>query len=285
MTNILLFQKMQDECELSYVQTNRYFGHLLYTIDHENHGDYLTKLFGATPLADLSKCIFHLREHIRKEADDFIRKLRAHGPYMSLHIRSVYTNKFDIKPAMDCVNHMLKTGVIKNFFLATDFDEYEALARSYAQQKDAMLTIQKQLQSSDRVHKYSPQHIFDSYDLRDDMEDAMKEYRILNQADYCGATSMEFSTFSQVSLSSGRCKYIDVVLGENCFSSNITSSYSHIKKISPNPPQDLIESTVTKRQTERLYKSMQKKKVSHYFPCISTPDIQSFWKEAVQGKC
>ena len=284
MTDISLFQKMQDECELIYVQANRYFGHLLYTIDHENHGDYLTKLLGPTPLTDLSKCMFQIREHIRKEADEFVKKLRAHGPYMSLHIRSVYTNKYDIQPAIECANHMLKSGVIKKLFLATDFDQYQTLARSFMQPRDAMVTIQKQLQTSEGARKYSSDRIFDSYDLRDDMEDAMKEYRIINQADFCGATSMEFSTFSQVSLSTGQCKYVDVLLGENCFSTN-TSSSSLAKKISHNPSQDMIKKMSKKQQTERLYKSMQKKKVSHYFPCISTSNIEIFWKEAVQGKC
>jgi hypothetical protein len=282
LNNVWLFDKMQQECEILYVQTNRYFGDLLYTIDHEHHGDYLNKLMGPHPLMALSYCIFRVRKDIRQKSDVLLSKLHERGPYMSLHIRSYYTEKSDIYPAMECINQLLRNDVIKNVFLSTDFDEYEALARSLVRPSDAVITLKKELETTKKSLLHNHQQL-DSYDLRDNMVEAMQDYHLLKKADYCGATAMGISTFSQVSLASGSCTYIDVSLGHKCFPLGKKLQRPQ-KVISPNHP--VVPSEMSSSELERISKSLKKIKTVHYFPCISSrPDIESFWKEAVEGKC
>merc|ERR1711871_450495 len=268
--------------------TNRYFGKFLYTLDHDQRQDYLLKLMGPTPLYHLRNCIFRLKNNIKDEAQWIISKLRNFGAYMSLHMRSVYSTRDGVEKAMHCVNKMLKLGAIEKVFVATDYDELEALARGMIQPPDAMMTMKKELETREKARKHNKE-LFDSFDIRDEMLDAMEEYHVLNQAQYCGSSSMEFSTFSQTALISGSCEYVDVSLGENCFVNNTNDRYvAPDKSLFCNPPFPWIKPNLAEGTLEKYYSSMIKRKVTHHYPCITNNSpyaIRNFWHDAKNGKC
>ena len=209
---------------------------------------------------------------------------------MSLHMRSVYTTQDGVNNAAKCVNKMLKLGAVDKIFVATDFDELENQMKGLIVPAGAMITIKKRLQTKKMARKHNKE-LFDSYDIRDDMDSALEEYYILNQAEYCGASSMEFSTFSQSALIGGSCKFIDVSLGENCFVNN-TKDFSMYtapdKNLLSNPPFEWIKADLKMDAQLKHYGGIIKRKVTHYYPCFTRRNkyaVQNFWNDAKHGRC
>ena len=123
------------------------------------------------------------------------------------------------------------------------------------------------------------------------MDSALEEYHIINQADYCGASSMEFSTFSQSALIAGGCQFIDVSLGENCFvnkTSEFNSYTAPSKTLLSNPPYEWIKADLNMNDQVKHYGGIIKRKVTHHYPCFTSKNryaVQNFWGDAQKGRC
>ena len=183
---------------------------------------------------------------------------------------------------------MCQQNVEIRIFVATDFDELELQVKRLIHPKGAMLTMQKELQTRAKARKHN-KALFDSFDIRDEMTDAMQEYHVLNSGQYCGSSSMEFSTFSQSSLIAGNCEFIDVSLGEDCFVNNTNDIYVPPEKtLFCNPPFNWVKPDLSKQTMLKYHGVMIKRKVRHHYPCITNNSpyaVRNFWHEAKNGKC
>ena len=287
LNNKWLFYVMNKECDSLSIIANRYFGKFINSLDRENNPDNsLLSFLGSSPLFSLRRCIFNLNDSIQAQAAKTINSLHKLGPYLSLHMRSSYTKPESIHPAFACINKMLKMGVIHRVFLATDFEEFHNIAHKLVKPSNALVSIHKELQTRKSSEDFSD--VLDSYDIRDEMSVAMEEFHILNQADYCGSTSFEMSTFSQAALNTGPCKYIDVVQGENCYYHNNVSFSFPVKELVSNPPFNLINSHLPRAKLLEYYYKLNKKVVTRSYPCDTNNNpesIRTFWQDMVQGKC
>ena len=129
----------------------------------------------------------------------------------------------------------------------------------------------------------------DSYHLRDEMHDAMKEFLVLGKADYCASTAVHESTFSQTAIMSGRCKYVNVVQGADCIKDVNRQNFSlsdNVNLFNQHAPRlDIINPHLDKDMLERYWQKLYRKKTRRHYPCLAKMkegDIKQFWS---QNKC
>ena len=111
------------------------------------------------------------------------------------------------------------------------------------------------------------------------MENALKDWYLLGKADYCMATTMDTSTFSQTSLSHGPCKYVSFRSGDKC---NITNEAQ--KNITSFARQHIMaEPPISAEEKMNIWNSLIIETVTRNFPCedgvtpISDGAVKAFW--------
>ena len=200
----VLFQRLQNECDVIHIQTNQYYAPMLYILEPR-----LKYLYTTSPFEYFSKCLFRIRYDIAKRAKRDISKLK--GKWLSIHSRGYYDSGKASMKALKCANRLLSIGLIDRIFFATDAEDLHALAVKSIP-AHALFFYNKTLVPREILGnaKLEGQYI------RSQMTDAIREWYVLGQADYCMSTTMESSTFSQTAISNGKCKFIPFALGEDC---------------------------------------------------------------------
>ena len=177
--------------------------------------------------------------------------------------------------AIKCANRLLKIGVVKKVFFATDAEDILEIAK-------------KEISLSALVYsgkKMTPRFAFQDPDLevkylRGEMDDALKDWFVLGKADYCAAPTLDRSTFSQTALNNGNCKFIPYDLSEKCETSiNSTVYEKKIRCIALEKMHDA--EPLSKERREKIWKDyVRKGPMQRAYPCLQgtdPADIIRFW--------
>ena len=193
-----LLRRLDASCEVIHILTNQYYAPILF--DHPTFGDMLLQKFSSMPFMTISKCHFRVRHRIVKEAKELVAK-KGRARWLGIHTRGLYDSGKGVASALKCAQSLLASGAITHVFYATESAAAEDMAK-HAISSEALILTKKTL--------IPPGHMqHEGHYIRNEMENAMKEWYLLGSADYCMATTMNSSTFSQTALSHGNCKYIN----------------------------------------------------------------------------
>lgn len=118
------------------------------------------------------------------------------------------------------------------------------------------------------------------------MDSAMKEIRIIGQANYCGSSELGISTFSQAAFAGGICVLVDVTLGDQCASGAALSNHDASAMPSGYHTPEINAKNLTRKQLEHVWGRIRAKPEIHFLPCmqqeLKANSVESFW---TAGEC
>jgi len=208
--DIKLLKRLHEQCDVILIATNQYYAPILFSLGKRGH--YLRHMFQNLPFKSLSQCLFRIREDIKHQADISIKKLNEEGKWLSIHVRGYYEKGFggykkvhDASDAFICAKKLLDKGIINNVFFATESAEMDQMIRKYVP-FEKIIRTKKSLIGSKELEREG------GFEIRKEMQQAVIDWYILGQADYCMSPTFSRSTYSETALLAGNCKVIALAL-------------------------------------------------------------------------
>ena len=198
------------------------------------------KYFLPNPFSTIADII--LKPHISTQNKIFaIKRKIGENPYLSIHVRGFYdVTGTGTKRAFECANKLLASRRISYIYFATESLRLLKLANASVSDRSKLIIFDKDLIQDEFVH-------VDSYDIRQNMDDALVEWYgitstilyltiftprysihfllrfLIGDADYCVSPTITSSTFSKTAVVRGSCKYIDFRKASSCSVSSAIS--------------------------------------------------------------
>jgi hypothetical protein len=199
-----LFRKLNQDCHVLYIESNQYYANILLTQQFNYKSKHVKTLF-SKPFKDIAKIAFDPVKKIHQKINSIKSEFYSKGKvWMAMHVRGYFLAEKGMVWAMECANSLLERGYIHHLLLVTDSDKSKLLVQSLIDKRfKGSLVIPKKIFVNDLVNRT------DSMSLRDDMDQAVAEWYLIGEADYCISPTIEQSTFSSTSIARGDCRYID----------------------------------------------------------------------------
>jgi hypothetical protein len=206
---------------------------------------------------------------------DFKKKRFKEKKYLSVHARGFYDDGQGTELVMKAANQLILAKNVTFIFFATEAKRLGDLAKKIA--------MRSHLIQYSKEFSVTPDSA-DSALMRDsvgEMQDALTEWLLVGEADFCTSTTMHASTFSLTALLYGTCTYLpfekrDVLSNEMKGSlSNIVHFDHENHRLIPEKDKEsiamtsgIVNSFMQARQIYDLEKHL-----------LSSKHRQSFWKE------
>ena len=268
------FTRVNLGCDVVELRSNEYFDHLVMG----------SNIFDA-PFRDAAMILFKPQFDIQKQADEIVRSIQKEdngkkAVWLSIHARQLFTQGGDLEKSFECANKLLNEGEIQKVFFATDSELLLRDAGKFINDKDALVTVHnvKRLSNGEYIEGGH-----DNFKLRNEkgMRNAILEWYILGEANYCLSPTDELSTFSKTAIARSFCKYIDFKEGRHCDVSKATTD-----------TEFLLRTTTTDKQYEfdiptgltsgEVFDSIDKKTIQVKEACVtkdSDDDIEKYWEK------
>ena len=193
MNNSHLLKRLDDECELIELHANIYFAQDLLGEQHGEMSAHIRRHFNR-PFHDIANVVLRPKGHIMTRVNKLKRILSGKSrkdKWLSIQARAMFSHSPE--QAFLCANSLLAGGQIKRVFLATDSEALQDLAYEMIDNsKDVLVTIEKTLQPD--INDGGINHNRDNFEVRhssEDAENAVLEWFLLGEADYCASVSLK----------------------------------------------------------------------------------------------
>jgi hypothetical protein len=205
--------RLNKECDQIVIESNLYFAHILLGPEMGHFGQIM-RLILNNPFRHMSNIIFPSAGDIRMEVKAMKTKLTSGGgtnKWLSIHARGIFSHGTDSTgKALECANALLAAGEIAHVFFATDSPDLQKFAQSKITVPGALIVTDKDLPP------LAPNG--DSPGLRTTpgIHDALVDWYLIGDADYCLSPSIDQSQFSKTAIARGTCQYLNYHLGADC---------------------------------------------------------------------
>ena len=199
-----LFERFEQNCDVIYIKSNQFWGHLILNHEFNPRIEYIKKIFHS-PFSHISKIVFR-PENIITNKINAIKKLMKGKTFLSIHARGFYESGKGVRKIFLCANKLLAEKKISYILFITDKHELAQLARTLVSRNDSLIIPVKEEVIGER----------DSMSIRDEMDTAVAEWYIIGEADYCMSPTIGVSTFSTSAIVRGKCKYLNIHLKDRC---------------------------------------------------------------------
>lgn len=211
--NMKVLHRLNKECDQINIESNVYFAHILLSQEMGHFGQIMKLIFN-NPFRHMSNIIFPPTSDVRMEVKAMKQKLSSGGEtnkWLSIHARGMFSHGTEsTSRAIECANTLLSSGEIARVFFATDSPELLAFAQSKITTPGVLIFCDKDLPP------LAPNG--DSPGLRTTpgIHDALVEWYLIGDADYCLSPSIDQSQFSKSAIARGTCEYLNYHLGSDC---------------------------------------------------------------------
>ena len=270
------FSRVNLGCDTIELRANEYFNHLV-----------MGKNLFQSPFRDAAMILFQPQFDIQKEADRLIHSIQMQengkrATWLSIHARQLFTKGGDLEKSFECANKLLNDGEIQKVFFATDSELLLRDAGKFIEKKDALVTVKNVERLS---HEEYIREGHDNFKLRDEkgMRNAVLEWFVLGEADYCLSPSDELSTYSKTAIARSYCKYIDYQEGKHCDVSKATTNTEFLLRTTTTD-EDYNFDIPTQLTSDEVFDSVEKSFVENMEACVDTDgkeDIEEYWEKQI----
>lgn len=211
-----LFFRLNKDCHVLFIESNQYYAHILLSQSF-NTMSLLLKKLSKSFFKDIAHAVFTPDQKIFVKIDKIKNEMGVFRKktWMAIHVRGYYDGLLDkgagLEWSFECVNKLLTKGHIDSVLFVTE---------SLKSKQDALRLIDKKF--LDRVITPLKEYVDDTIDhndsfaIRDQMDQAVAEWYMIGEADYCMSPTVYLSTFSSSAINRGNCKYIDYKTRSHC---------------------------------------------------------------------
>ena len=268
------YTKVNLGCDIIELRSNVYFDHLVMG----------SNIFEA-PFRDAAMILFKPQFDIQKRADKIVETIskQANGKkavWLSIHARQLFTQGGDLEKSFECANKLMNEGEIHKVFFATDSELLLRDAKNFIDNKEALVTVHnvKRLSNGEYIEGGH-----DNFKLRNDegMKNALLEWYLLGEADYCLSPTDELSTFSKTAIARSFCKYIDFKEGKRCDIYKSTTDTEFLLRTTTTD-QEYDYHIPTDLTSNEVFDSIDKKTTESEEACMEEErkdDIERYWKK------
>jgi len=269
-----LFKRMSDRCDVIQIVSNKYFSELLVSKKFGGNRDLLTRAF-KSPYKNMADLLLKPQYRVLVKYDK-VRNFFKNKRYLSIHSRGFYDDGTGTAKAFECANKLLRDRKIDYVFFATESTRLEEAAKKVVMNSSALYMIPKKtVPDSEKVR-------IDSFSIRENLSDldiALVEWYIIGEATFCMSPTIGESTFSKTAIARGDCKYIPVVLGNECEDSTVVFD----KESYVTMHQDLhidLNPELSQKEREKIWKTVIIEKELVFEQCVQHKDknfISNYW--------